>query len=965
MDTLGIKPPLALRPKEPLTVEQSARLMARRAGEASRDIPKRYLPPVKPLVVGAAAALVVSFVLDIGPWSSLTGKLLGTAGAQEVTGRATPANTGNLAVPSEADRAALRYFAREGDVDRLEAELRRLRALYPNWQPPRDLLDQQGEDTELQRVYDLVGNQQYDEARAALAERRQRDPAYEPPARLIDLLELAEIREQLREASEANNHALVLNIAQQNERILTCQDVDSIWRVAEAFAETGRAQRAYDAYAYVIQSCEGQGERASSLQKAAETLDPALVTQLFALGAAEDGTNEFASARLEIIRGAVARGGTQEGVPVPLEWLQLLGDFARTGENLEDAMLVGFYLYRQGNPSEAAAWFRFALDSGLGSDAAEAYIVALRATGDREDEFLAREVAFQWREQTPELMEAYLDAMSTILTADELGQTSIEDVEQTSVDRFVPIVIQQRDPNGAQALGWYAFNTCQFIIAEEWFISSANWVPTEAAMYGLALTRLRLGDQAGFDEIVDEWGTLYRSVNALRTGEDLDPADPVTGDRDDPTDEVGVESVICDPEERERLRELIRQNQNPQDPVIFTEAGSLTAAPIRVNALARRPVGMQRPDIPRRSVVIEPRDVAPSLLHQIQATAPERRLIPAPATTAAPGQVVEPPPITSADRAGGQESVVRQRALGTEARFRDTRAETTVRRRRLRLRDGQPVRPVQRRTTVVSGANRPLQTAGSTVTRRVRQGATTSATTTTPEAGVDAAVRQIVNRPRRTSRRRSTRSSSRGTGASSAQQALASKNFSRCIAVTDRAIRRGNLSAEDATARGFCLLELRRPIEAAQAFQLARMRARFGSSAASDAVYGATLAAISSNLTNEAAITAASAPMSRPRRTEVSINILTQRAIAANRANQPVQALYYLDQRNRIAPMQKDLMLLQGFAYRDAGNFKAADRIFRAVNRAGPTKDTRRAVFLANERRFPSATRSTIGNGFR
>ena len=242
-------------------------------------------------------------------------------------------------------------------------------------------------------------------------------------------------------ASEARNYNEVLRIAGANEAILTCEDVNSIWAVADAFANTGRPQRAFDAYTYVVNTCDDQGVRAASLQKAAEQLDPSFVTQLFALGANDEGGNDFSEAQLDIIRGAVARGGEQEGVQVPPEWLETLANFARTGENLDDAMLLGFFLFRQGLPAQAAQWFRFALDNGLGADAAEGYIIALRATGDREDEFLAREVAFQWREQTPELMEAYLDAMATILTADEFGQTSIDDVEQASVDRYVPVVI--------------------------------------------------------------------------------------------------------------------------------------------------------------------------------------------------------------------------------------------------------------------------------------------------------------------------------------------------------------------------------------------------------------------------------------------------------------------------------------------------------------------------------------------
>ena len=38
----------------------------------------------------------------------------------------------------KVDESALRYFARQGDTRRLEAEIARLKAIYPAWQPPQD-----------------------------------------------------------------------------------------------------------------------------------------------------------------------------------------------------------------------------------------------------------------------------------------------------------------------------------------------------------------------------------------------------------------------------------------------------------------------------------------------------------------------------------------------------------------------------------------------------------------------------------------------------------------------------------------------------------------------------------------------------------------------------------------------------------------------------------------------------------
>ncbi|MEM9221914.1 MAG: hypothetical protein AAGB11_05875 [Pseudomonadota bacterium] len=882
------------------------------AAQSMRSDP--HAPPLKPLVIGAAAALIFGVAFEIGPFHGFTERMLGSADAQEATERPIPST--DLAGPSDADRAALRYFAREGDVDRLEAELRRLRALYPNWQPPRDLLDPQGEDLELQRVYDLVGEQRYEEARAAIAERRQRDPAYEPPARLLDILDLADIRAELKAASEANNFREVLRIAEQNERILTCNDVDSIWRVAEAFAQTERPQRAFDAYAYVINSClDQEAERGASLQKAAATLDPSYVTELFALGRTDaQGNNEFANARLDIIRGAVARGGNNPSALVPEEWLLLLAENARTGADLRDAMLVGVYVLRQGAPVEAAQWFRFALDRGLGADAAEAYVDALRATGNLEDQTLAREVAYQWRTQTPELMEAYLNAMATTLTSEGVGENGFIEVEQEAVDRYVPIVIEQRDANGAQALGWYAFNTCQFIIAEEWFISSANWVPTESAVFGLALSRQRLGDVAGFDDVIDEWGPLYPSVAGLATPVDPPAAAAATaprtaGDTDEDerggADDLATGAVICDPEERERLRRIIVEQRERRGggarPISFTEAGSLSTVPRKTNPRTARPKAATRDKGHWRRPVTGPRqNTQGALFHKVQLT-------------------------------GGRPFPLQP------AQFRDE----PLRR--------QPARDPRRQDATRQRLDRDLG-GNTTVVRRVRRGLS--------QDDFDARVRLVTDSPSRTAQ---TGGGGGSAGGTAAQQALTGRNFNRCVLVTNSAIRSGRLSAEDANARGFCLLELNRPIEAAQAFELARLKSRSGTSVEADAIYGATLTAISDNMTQQAALLAASGPMSRVRRTETQVEILTQRAVAANRAGQHTATLTYLDQRNSIAPLQKDLMILQGFAALENRRYRDASRIFQAVQGTGASPDTNRAVFAGQQRRNPLPGSGTGG----
>src|SRR6188472_4630785 len=54
---------------------------------------------------------------------------------------APPTNGSSSQTPSQpqVDESALRYFASQGDTRRVNAEIARLRALYPNWTPPSDL----------------------------------------------------------------------------------------------------------------------------------------------------------------------------------------------------------------------------------------------------------------------------------------------------------------------------------------------------------------------------------------------------------------------------------------------------------------------------------------------------------------------------------------------------------------------------------------------------------------------------------------------------------------------------------------------------------------------------------------------------------------------------------------------------------------------------------------------------------
>ena len=67
---------------------------------------------------------------------------------------------------SEVDESALRYYARNHQMERVEAEIRRLQTLHPGWTPPDDLFSANPVGSDEQAFWDLFGADRLDELEA-------------------------------------------------------------------------------------------------------------------------------------------------------------------------------------------------------------------------------------------------------------------------------------------------------------------------------------------------------------------------------------------------------------------------------------------------------------------------------------------------------------------------------------------------------------------------------------------------------------------------------------------------------------------------------------------------------------------------------------------------------------------------------------------------------------------------------
>lgn len=459
------------------------------------------------------------------------------------------------------DESALRYFASRGDTARLQAEISRLKALYPDWIPPKDpLAVPQNADKQLESMWQLYSQARYAEVRKAIAERQASEPGWKPPADLIDRLTVAEARLRLINASDLKQYETVVRIGAETSSLLTCSEVDVLWRVAEAFFHTDKAQRATDAYTYILNNCQNAAERLATIQKAAALLPPKTIEDLLSKEkTAPDGKGEFDSIRDDLARRFVAEANADGKIVVSPQYLSRVERLAETGGLVSDALLLGWYHLPRGDMEAAEKWFRQARDKEDSASASQGLALTLI---DRNVPLDAENIMYRWRDTSKEAKAVYLAATTNLLALDPPVP-----IKSDVLKRIAAETIKSRDAATAQQFGWYARALNQPQTALQWFRTALGWkLDDEPSAYGLAVTYLQLEDTKGLSEIQRLWAG--RSERIARVGE-VEEA-PETAGRQLP---VPGETVDVRRQKRPRARPVTATEEiqdYPSDGVVVT-----------------------------------------------------------------------------------------------------------------------------------------------------------------------------------------------------------------------------------------------------------------------------------------------------------------------------------------------------------------------------------------------------------
>lgn len=425
------------------------------------------------------------------------------------------------------DESALRYFAARGDTARLNAEIARLRTLYPTWTPPENpLAVPVNEDKQLEAMWALYSQSRYADVRAAITKRQQEDPQWTPPADLVDRLAVAEKRAELVAASNAGRSEDVVRIGAETPSLLTCSDADVLWRVAEAFVKTERVQRAKDAYGYMLANCTDGPIRLASVQKASTLLNYADMQELLALErTGADGVKEFDPIRADLARRFVGDGDEDATLTVAPAYLKIVEKLVADEGLASDALLLGWYHLRRDQNAMAEPFFRKARaveDSASASQGLALILLARKMPAEAED------VMYAWRTSSDQAMQTYLAATTNLLALDPPKK-----IDGNVLNRIAQVTLEKKHPETGEQFGWYALAMDQPATAEEWFALVLKWkADYEPAAYGLGVARLRLEDEAGLAAVKQTWAGRSERIARLGERDTTDDAAPALRERE-------------------------------------------------------------------------------------------------------------------------------------------------------------------------------------------------------------------------------------------------------------------------------------------------------------------------------------------------------------------------------------------------------------------------------------------------
>jgi tetratricopeptide (TPR) repeat protein len=464
--------------------------------------------------LSAGTILATLFVALPAGATSLVLPTAAVATAQPSAGAETSApDTRTEPTPDTVDLAALYYYARNGEAERVDAETRRLELKFPGFSVPADLYapdaGQQVDETTLWQLYERDDYAGIEEEISRIAASH---PGWEPSEDFRSKLERRKLRYAMKKADEAKDFVSVIRLGANLDPAQEAE-IDLLWTMLDAYRANDMQEGLASVYRGILfRSSEKAFSNElvlTTLQKAMQDIPAAdLREAMQVLSANPELALSMRSLSLDLMRrelGDFASGVADAPRPDP-EAIAAVSAAAETGKAPGDLALMGWYMLKIEQPAEAADFFQRLLQNGATPEAVRGMALSLAHQSKDEEAYafvtshidlLAGEDAF------------LLDQLSFPFKGDGKAE-----IDERVVTRYSEAIQKTESSDHARLIGWYAYNSRQFGPARGWFEKAFEWKAEADSLKGLALSLTRLGEKKAFAELREKQGETYQSVFA-------------------------------------------------------------------------------------------------------------------------------------------------------------------------------------------------------------------------------------------------------------------------------------------------------------------------------------------------------------------------------------------------------------------------------------------------------------------
>jgi len=185
-------------------------------------------------------------------------------------------------VPTNDDLRALRFYLENNEAAAVEAEINRLKARFPGWNPPADLKTVKSSQptTEVADIYARLARGDIEGARRVIQTTQARYPTWQMPSDLARQIELAEAQVAFDRAVNSRDTAQALNIGKQVPALFRCDRINNAWNLAELQTAAGSPSRALAAYSQTVRTCTTIPDLVATIEKANAVTTDAQLTAL-------------------------------------------------------------------------------------------------------------------------------------------------------------------------------------------------------------------------------------------------------------------------------------------------------------------------------------------------------------------------------------------------------------------------------------------------------------------------------------------------------------------------------------------------------------------------------------------------------------------------------------------------------------------------------------------------------------